>query len=111
MLSLSINNREKKSGFSLAMQWLAIPLALLDAFAKKENTYKTLLEMMLTMRFMLTAINLVPTTSREMAKTIMKIPWAPIPVTSLPQLGLNRVYIALELAFLGSAKILSQPLP
>ena len=49
---------------------------------------------------MLTAINLVPTTSREMAKTIMKIPWAPIPVTSLPQL-----------AFLGSVKILSQPLP
>ena len=59
--------------------------------------------MMLTMMFMLTAINLVPTTSREMAKTIMKIPWAPIPVTSLPQLGLNRVYIALGLAFLGSA--------
>ena len=67
--------------------------------------------MMLTMMFMLTAINLVPTTSREMAKTIMKIPWAPIPVTSLPQLGLNRVYIALGPAFLGSAKILSQPLP
>ena len=80
-------------------------LAWLDTFAQKENTYKMLVEimltMMLTMVFMLTAINLVPTTSREMAKTIMKMPWAPIPVTSLPQLGLNRVYIALELAFLG----------
>ena len=78
---------------------------------KKENTCKTLLEMMLTMMFMLTAINLVPTTSREMAKTIMKIPWAPIPVTSLPQLGLNRVYIAMGLAFFGSIKFLSRPIP
>ena len=60
---------------------------------------------------LLTLFYLVPTISTERAKTIMKIPWAPIPVTSLPHLGLNRVYIALGLALLGSAKILSQPLP
>ena len=59
---------------------------------------------------LLTLFYLVPTISTERAKTIMKIPWAPIPVTSLPQLGLNRVYIASGLAFLGSAKILSQPI-
>ena len=32
---------------------------------------------------LLTLFYLVPTISTERAKTIMKIPWAPIPVTSL----------------------------
>ena len=35
------------------------------------------------MMMTLILIYLVPTISRERAKTIMKIPWAPIPVTSL----------------------------
>ena len=34
---------------------------------------------------LLTLFYLVPTISTERAKTIMKIPWAPIPVTSLWQ--------------------------
>ena len=35
------------------------------------------------MMMLLTLIYLVPTISTERAKTIMKIPWAPIPVNSL----------------------------
>ena len=39
----------------------------------------------------MTLIYLVPTISTERAKTDMKIPWAPIPVTSLCHDGDNEI--------------------